>query len=74
VSGLGGSVVDQYLVTAPALSSSQVLLNGQPLTVPPSGALATTSARHHQSAPFVSLPPQSYAFLQITDASAAPCH
>lgn len=73
INGLGGTQVDQFVVTATSLTATQVSLNGQLLALPAAGAPSVAPAPHRQAAPFVTLPPQSYAFLRIRDAVAGAC-
>ncbi len=72
-SGLGGHTVDEYVITAATLTSTGVSLNGAPLTGPATGSPSVTPALLHLQQPFVTVPPQSYAFLKVSDAALAAC-
>jgi hypothetical protein len=73
IGGIGGTQIDQYLVTADSLSASHVYLNGQLLADPGVGAPSATPATQEQAAPSVTLLPLSYAFLVVHDAKTAAC-
>ncbi len=74
--GAAGDRAEAYVATAPDLLGKTVLLNGRPLAADGDGAppaIPPRRARVRAGTPIVTLPPTSYAFVALPDASATGC-
>jgi len=64
---------DEYIFTAPALSSTAVQLNGNTLVINADGSLPPTLRPRTVSSGDIVLPKYSYGYIVLTDASAKVC-